>query len=279
LNRRKALLEARKLLTENKIEDAALEAEVLLRHILGLSRAQLYAALDSDIRQSDVKRLLKLVERHIKGEPSAYITGHKEFYGLDFVVNRHVLVPRPETELLVEQAINLCRKYHYINVADIGTGCGAIAISLAENIPKIKIYATDVSDKALEVAKQNCQNHHVMDSVTLLRGDMLTPLLESVDVIVANLPYVKERDIPDKGPLSFEPRTALNGGDKGLDEIKELCRQSADKLNDKGSLLLEIGLGQALAVKLLLKDNFPSGSIKVLKDLAGIERVVSLCLT
>jgi release factor glutamine methyltransferase len=279
VNRREALFQARKILTENKIEDAPLEAEVLLKHILGLSRARLFSELNTDISLPDVKRLLKLVERRVKGEPSAYITAHKEFYGLDFIVNRHVLIPRPETELLVEQAIGLCHKRHYSKAADIGTGCGAVAVSLAVNLPEVKVYATDISVKALEVAKQNCKKHNVEDRVTLLCGSMLTPLPESVDIIVANMPYVRKKEMPEKGPLSFEPQLALNGGEKGLDRINELCQQADDKLNCSGSILLEIGQGQASAVKLMLMDNFPSASIKVFKDLAGIERVVSLRLT
>lgn len=279
MNRREALNEARKILAENQIENAALEGEILLRHILAINRSQLYIDLDSDIKPADVKHLLKLVEKRTKGKPSAYITGHKEFYGLDFIVNLHVLIPRPETELLVEQAISLCREYRYSTIADIGTGCGAIAISLAVSIPDIKISAIDISNDALKVAKQNCENHGVIDKVTLLRGDLLQTLPESVDIIVANLPYVREKDMPDKGPLSFEPPLALNGGKKGLDKIKELCRQAVNKLNKKGSLLLEIGQRQSGDVMAILSKHFPSGLVEIKNDLAGIERVIILRLT
>jgi release factor glutamine methyltransferase len=279
VNRKEALAQARKILTENKIEDAALEGEILLRNMLRVSRAQFYADLDSEVSPADIKNLLKLVGRRVKGEPSAYITGHKEFYGLDFTVDWNVLIPRPETELLVEQAISFCQKYHYSKIADIGTGCGSIAISLAINLPEVMIYAIDISTEALIVAKHNCEKHGVKDRITLLCGDMLTPLSESVDLIVANMPYVKECDIPAKGSLSFEPLVALNGGKKGLDKISEICWQSSRKLNKEGSMLLEVGKGQASAVRLMLMDNFPYGSINVLKDLAGIERVVCFRLT
>jgi release factor glutamine methyltransferase len=279
VNHQEALVKARKLLADNHIDDAALEGEILLRHVLGIDRAQLYANLDSNVSPSDVKTLMKLVERRIKGEPSAYIIGSKEFYGLDFTVNRHVLIPRPETELLVEQAIKICHNYSYSKIADIGTGCGAIAISLAVNMPSVKVYATDISPKALKMAEQNCLKHGVTGRVTLLRGDILKPLPESVDLIIANLPYVKNSDIPSQGPLSFEPQVALNGGEMGLDKIKEMCRQARDKLNDKGSLLLEIGQGQVEDVKTILHNHFPKDIIEVEKDLAGIERVVSLRLT
>lgn len=279
MNRREALAKERKLLTDNDIENAALEGEILLRHVLDVNRAQLYTDLDTDVSTSDIGKFRKLVQRRIKGEPSAYIIGKKEFYGLDFIVNRHVLIPRSETELLVDQAISLCRKYHYSKVVDIGTGCGAIAISLAVNLPEIEIYATDISPKALKVTEQNCVKHNVKDRVTLLKGDMLKPLPESVDLIIANLPYVIENEIPENGPLSYEPRKALDGGEEGLDKISELCRQSSEKLNKEGSILLEVGQGQAAFVKLMIMDNFPHGSVKVLKDLAGIERVIYFRLT
>jgi release factor glutamine methyltransferase len=279
LNRKEALLKAREILTKNKIEDAALEGEILLRHVLGIERAQLYAELDRDISPSDVKKLGKLVERRVRGEPAAYINGKKEFYGLDFIVNKSVLIPRPETELLVEQAINLCGKYRYSKIADIGTGCGAIAISLAVNLQEIKIYATDISAKALDITRKNLREHNLKEKVELLKGDMLKPLPESVDLIVANMPYVRETEIPRKGPLSLEPRLALDGGKEGLDKIQELCRQSSRKLNQEGSILLEVGQGQVPFIKLILMDNFPCGSIEVLKDLAGIERVIHFRLT
>jgi release factor glutamine methyltransferase len=190
-----------------------------------------------------------------------------------------VLIPRPETELLVEKAISLCRSQDYSKVADIGTGCGAIAISLAIDLPAVKIYATDISAKALEVAKQNCVNHEVKDRIALLQGDMLSLLPEPVDMIIANLPYVREADIPGEGPLSFEPQMALDGGEKGLDKIEKLCGQASGKLKKSGCLLLEIGQGQAEDVKAILHKYFPSGLIEVEKDLAEIERVVTLRLT
>jgi release factor glutamine methyltransferase len=277
VNRKEALTEARKILTKNGIDDASLEGEILLRHVLKISRAQLFSDLENDVSASNYKTLMKLIKRRIKGEPSAYITGKKEFYGLDFIVDRNVLIPRPETELLVDQAINLCRNLHYSKIADIGTGCGAIAISLAVNLPTVRIYATDISAKALEVASQNCVKHSVAARIIFIKGSMLEPLPESVDLIIANLPYVREADI--RGPLSYEPRMALNGGEKGLDKIEQICLQAGDKLNINGSLLLEIGQGQADDVKAILHKYFPSGSIEIKKDLAGIDRVVHLRLT
>ncbi|OGO17989.1 MAG: protein-(glutamine-N5) methyltransferase, release factor-specific [Chloroflexi bacterium RBG_16_50_11] len=273
------MAQVRQILVDNHIEDASLEGEILLRHVLGIGRARLFTDLDYDVCPSKIKTLLKLVQRRVNGEPSAYITGSREFYGLDFKVNRHVLIPRPETELLVEKAIDFCRQSSCSKIADIGTGCGAIAISLAVNLPSAWICATDISARALKVAKENCVKHGVADRVTLLPGDLLEPLPGPVEMIVANLPYVRESDITSGGALSFEPRMALNGGERGLDKIKLLCRQAAEKLIGNGSLLLEIGQGQAEEVKTILHKYFPAALIKVENDLAGIERVVSLRLT
>jgi release factor glutamine methyltransferase len=277
MNRKEALDEARKLLSKNNIDDAALESEILLRVVLKLGRAQLFLELNRDINTSDFKNFIKLVKRRIRGEPTAYIVGIKEFYGFDFVVNKNVLIPRPETELMVEQAISLCRQNNYSKVADVGTGCGAIAVSLAMYLPAINIFATDISSQALKVAKHNATRHSVIDRITFLKGDMVKPLNEPVDLIVANLPYVKTVDI--KGSLRFEPRRALNGGKDGLYKIEEFCSQLGEKLNRKNSLLLEIGQGQAEDVKLILHKYFIKGVINFYKDLHGIERVVYFRLT
>ncbi|MBN1161483.1 MAG: peptide chain release factor N(5)-glutamine methyltransferase [Dehalococcoidales bacterium] len=279
MNIKQALFRARMLLAGNDIEDASIESEVLLRHVLGIDRARLLASLDADISPEQRQLFMKLIARRSKGEPTAYITGHREFYGLDFRVNRHVLIPRPETELLVDKAISLCRENGYLKIADIGTGCGAIAVSMAVNLPSVTIYATDIYTEAVETARQNGVNHSTEDRMTFLRGDLLEPLPEPVDMIIANLPYVRQRDIPDKGPLSYEPAEALNGGEKGLDKIGGLCSGAGNKLKANGTLILEIGQGQGEAVKGILHKYFPSAEIKIEKDLAGIERMATIRLT
>jgi release factor glutamine methyltransferase len=275
VNRRQALNHGRNILAENHIEDAFLEGEILLRHVLGMDRARLFSDLDVEISSSQVAELLKLVERRRRGEPSAYITGHREFFGLDFTVNPHVLIPRPETELLVEKAIDLYRTRSVSTIADIGTGCGAIAISLAVNLPGLTVYATDVSSPALEIAAQNCVKFGVKDRITLLQGDLLEPIPEPVDIIIANLPYVRKADLP----VGFEPELALNGGEDGQDKIKTLCRQAGNKLRKNGSLILEIGQGQAYTVTAMLRLSFPAALVETDRDLAGIERMICLRLT
>ena len=279
MNLKQALSQARKNLVDNNVDDASIEGEILLRHVLEITRAQLFSSLDNDIGAAQFDNFMKLVARRANGEPTAYITGHREFYGLDFTVNPHVLIPRPETELLVGKAISLCRKYGYSKITDIGTGCGAIAVSLAVNLPSVKIYATDISSEALKLAEQNCVTHSVAGRIALLPGDLLEPLPEPVDLIIANLPYVRAVDIPAKGPLSFEPQLALNGGEKGLDKIKLICHQAGKKLKKNGSLLLEIGQGQAEEVVDNLHNIFPQAPIDIEKDLSGIIRVICLRLT
>lgn len=276
---KQALSDARGVLTANNIEDAPLESELLLRHTLKISRVQLHLDLHRELNPEQEKTFWRLIKRRLIGEPTAYITGHREFYGLDFYVNHDVLIPRPESELLVEKALNLAQNRPVSTMAEIGTGCGAIAISLALNLPQAKIYATEVSDPALKVARFNCRKHKVSNRVNLLPGDMLDPLPELVDLIVANLPYVKESELPQTGPGSFEPMLALNGGPDGLERIRKLCQQLGGKLCLGGGLLLEIGQGQREPVTTLLRRLFPSAKIEVTSDLGGIDRVVGLTLT
>ena len=276
---KQVLDQARQIFVTNRIEDASLEGEILLRHALKIDRAGLYSGLDRELGADQKDVFWNLVQRRVSGEPAAYITGHREFYGLEFYIDHRVLIPRPETELLVEKALELAQTRTVAAVADIGTGCGAIAISLARHLPRLKIYASDVSADALEVARINCQKHGVVDQIQLRHGDMLEPLPEPVDLIMANLPYVTGEEISRAALADFEPLIALDGGADGLDKIKRLCEQATDKLSQRGGMLLEIGLGQSRPVVSLIHRHFPSASVEVIPDLQGIERVVSLCLT
>ena len=274
-----ALNRARAILIKNNIEDAPIECELLLRHALKISHAQLYLDLNHELSPEQGEPFWHLIKRRLNGEPTAYITGHREFYGLDFYVDSRVLIPRPESELMVEMALNLAQNRTVSTIAEIGIGCGAIAISLALNLPQTRIYATDISAPALNVAQLNCQQHGVVNRIHLLHGDMLNPLPEPVDLIIANLPYVKESELLLAiSPMNFEPQLALNGGSDGLEKIRQLCRQVSSKLRPEGSLLLEIGQGQATAVTTFLRSLFPSAKIEAASDLAGIDRVVSLAL-
>jgi len=275
LTLKQALRRARDILVENGVEDALLEGELLLRHTLKISRVQLYINLEKELAPRQEEALRHLLERRLSGEPAAYITGRREFYGLDFNVNPGVLIPRPESELLVEKALSIAKNRPSVIIADIGTGSGALAISLAVGLPRAKVYAADISVAALKVARLNCRKHGVSDRVRLLEGNLLEPLPEPVDIIVANLPYVSWSELAP----GLEPPLALDGGADGTETIKRLCRQVGGKLKSGGSLLLEIGQGQREAVTAILHNIFPGGEIEVIPDLGGIDRVVSLSLS
>jgi release factor glutamine methyltransferase len=272
MNRKEALERARKILAENNIEDVPLECELLLRHTLKIDRVQLYLKPSDELTPQQDSEFWQLVKRRVGGEPTAYITGRREFFGLDFHIDRRVLIPRPETELLVEKAISLAKDYPGIIIAEIGTGCGAIAICLALNLPRARIYATDISATALEVASLNSERHGVANRITFLHGDMLAPLPEPVELIVANLPYIRSDELND----IREPLPALDGGPNGLEKIFKLGYQLAYKLRAGGQLLLEVGQGQSSIVTSWLCRLFPNAKIETIPDLAGIERVVSL---
>lgn len=275
---KQALIHAREMLANQNIEDPALEAELLLRHILGKSRAKLLSEPDHKLSTYELETFLKLVNRRLSGEPAAYITGHREFYGHEFYVDPAVLIPRPESELLVEKALQIAGSRPISTIADIGTGCGAIAVSLALVLPGVEIYATDISTAALNIAQSNCQRYGLTGRIYLLEGNLLDPLPHPVDLIIANLPYVTDAELTRVNTFGFEPSLALEGGPDGLEKIRRLCRQAGEKLSRPGYLLMEIGQGQRKAVCSLLQNLFPLAEIEVLPDLSSIDRVVSLSL-
>jgi release factor glutamine methyltransferase len=208
----------------------------------------------------------------------AYIIGHKEFYGLDFYVDRRVLIPRPETELLVEKGLEIGRAAasHPLTIADVGTGSGAIAISLAVHLPQAIIYALDASSDTLEVVALNRRCHSVEGRVHLLQGDLLSPLPKPVDLIVANLPYVSgvEWDLLPRTIIAYEPRSALDGGPDGLDAIRRLLAQARSYLKPQATILLEIGAAQGAAVAVLARRHFPIATVEVVQDYAELDRMV-----
>ena len=275
---RQVLKKAEHTLSAADIDDALLESEILLMHVLKIDRVKLYTDIDNEMTSQQYEEYFALVQRRLNSEPSAYITGNREFYGLDFFVNPDVLIPRPETELLVEKTIDIANKRSYRTVVDAGTGSGVVAICLALNLPDAVIYATDISASALEVASINCRKHNVEDRVTLLRGNLLEPLPEPVDIIVGNLPYVTDTDIQQVNTYGQEPDLALHGGTDGLEYIIAIVGQSVSKLLRGGSILLEVGQGQSQAAARQLKGIYPYGEVAIFRDLAGIERVVSLSL-
>ncbi|MCL0065481.1 peptide chain release factor N(5)-glutamine methyltransferase [Dehalococcoidia bacterium] len=274
---REALRRAIETLTLNRLEEAALEAGLLLRHLLGFSRVQLHLRLEDSLSAEQTQELDQLIQRRLSHEPIAYITGHQEFFGLDFHVSCDTLVPRPETELLAEKALELAGNRTLLAIADVGTGCGAIAVALAVHLPAAEVYAIDISAAALSVAAFNCERHQVASRVHLLRGDLLQPIAcQGFDLILANLPYVNDREM---GELSddvrlFEPAPALSGGPDGLRQIGRLLAQAEDKLRPGGALLLEISPGQRAAVVDLARSHFTTAAVTALPDLSGDDRVV-----
>ncbi len=277
---REALQSATQTLRRAGIADASVEAELLLGHVLGMSKTQLHTEPERNLTSVETEHLWRLVQRRLDHEPTAYILGHCEFYGIDFCIDCHTFIPRPETELLVEKAVELAHRISHpgkqITVADVGTGCGAIAISLALALPQAKIYATDISASALQVAEINCRRHGVNRQVELLQGNLLEPLPQPVDMVVANLPYIKDCEFKGLSPeiINFEPTIALAGGEDGLDKIQQMLEHMPGKLNYEACFLLEIGQGQGGMVTLLIKSYFPQASIELIYDLGGIERVV-----
>ena len=281
---REALQSTTQTLCRAGIADASVEAELLLGYVLGMSKTQIYTEPERSLTSVETEHLRHLVRRRLDHEPAAYILGHCEFYGIDFYIDCHTFIPRPETELLVEKAVELAQRISHrgeqITIADIGTGCGAIAISLALALPKAKIYATDVSAAALQVAEINCRRHGVNSQVKLLQGNLLESLPQPVDMIVANLPYIRNCEFGDLSPeiRDYEPTMALAGGEDGLDRIKQILEQMPGKLSYGACFLLEIGQGQGEMVTSLIKSYFPEVSIELISDLGGIERVVKVVL-
>jgi release factor glutamine methyltransferase len=274
------LHKAENTLASHHIDDARIEAELLLMHTLGIGRAELYTRLDEPLSHSMAERFWHLVQHRLCHEPTAYILKQCQFYGLDFYIDSRALIPRPESELLVEEVLKFAgQRLHPekpCSIAEVGTGSGAIAIALALHLPKAEIYATDISAAALEVAHINCQKHKVAQQVHLLLGDMLQPLPEPVNIILANLPYVRDVELNELSQeiRNFEPRVALAGGADGLDKIRQLLPQAEQKLLPEGLVLLEIGHGQGAAAVALVESHFPTAKVDLIPDLGGIERVV-----
>lgn len=271
---------ARAQLAAAGIDEAALEADLLLAACLEVERAFLPAHGEVLLTPEQEQRYRDWVERRARREPLAYITGRRWFYGLELVVTPAVLIPRPETELLVELALAwLERRRMTATVVDVGTGSGAVAVALAcHTPPTVPIVATDISAAALAVAQTNAQRHGVADRIAWFQGDLLAPLTMPVDLILANLPYVAlaERDRLMPEVRDFEPPEALFAGEDGLSLIGRLLAQAPAHLRPGGGLLLEIGYGQAEAVLALAQASFPAAHLALHPDLAGIPRVLQV---
>ena len=283
-----AAAQAADRLVRHGIADARLEAEVLARHALGYDRAAYFASLRQPLDAAQQARIERLVGRRAHGEPLAYITGHREFYGLDFMVNPAVLIPRQETELLVDKALEWAASWAAGRtssgqghdaplIADVGTGSGAIAVALACSLPRARALAIDASAAALAVADRNRRRHGVAARVALLQGDLLTALKPGVDAIVSNPPYIASDLLAGLPPdVRREPALALDGGRDGLRLTRRLIAQAARRLNHGGTLLIEIAPEQAEAALGLARAAFPRATTWVVADAAGRARCVGV---
>jgi release factor glutamine methyltransferase len=256
-------------------EQPTLEAQVLLAHILSQPRAWVIAHPEVSISRQQDLLLNTLLQKRLQGEPLPYLLGHWEFYGLDFLVNPSVLIPRPETELLVEEALAwIRRRKNPIQGIDVGTGCGCIAISLAKCVPGLLFLATDISRPALNMCAMNAARHGVQDRLSLAQADLLEPFSGPFNLVCANLPYIPSGKLAALEVSRHEPRFSLDGGPDGLHEIELLLEQVAPRLAPVSLLLLEIESGQGRQALDLARRRFPSASIRVLPDLAGWPRLL-----
>ena len=277
MNLREIFNSAGETLMRTGSPDAQLEAEVLIRHVLRIDRATFFRDLEQPVTDCDRERLDDLVNRRLNREPLNYITGLREFYGLDFEVSDSVLIPRQETELLVDTVISLARSRPKceMKICDIGTGSGAIAVSVAVNLPSAEVMAIDISQRALDIADANRRMHGVYNRVSLRRGNLLEPVNWKPEIIVCNPPYIRRSDLSLLQPeIQYEPRVALDGGPDGLEVIRGLLRQSSDKVSSTGAILFEIDSSQKDSARMLSREYFPNSEISILDDLSGNSRAI-----
>ncbi|MBI3754561.1 MAG: peptide chain release factor N(5)-glutamine methyltransferase [Deltaproteobacteria bacterium] len=297
---REILSWAEDCLTRYEVPDPKAEAEYLLAHALGCKRIELHLHCSGTLAFNEMQRLMDFVGRRIKREPSQYIIGEQEFWGLPFKVNKDVLIPRPETEILVEEAVEAvnckllnvnCRKKQtnsisrftvhnsQFTILDLCTGSGCIAIALAKEIPDCKVYVTDISEMALNISRENAERHGVADRITFIQGSLFEPLKgsglkEKFDLIVSNPPYISKKMMNELQPevKDYEPQAALYGGDDGLDFYRKIIADAPAYLAKGGYLMLEMGYGQAEKIKNLIEQSNVFEDITVIKDFAGIDR-------
>ena len=268
---------------KNEIDQPRLSAEMILSYALNLKRIELYMHFNQPVEKQVLENLHKLVKRAGDHEPIAYIVGRKEFYSMEIKVNANCLIPRPETELLVERAIEFLRKRGAPRYAcDLCTGSGCIAAAVAKGVEDIKIIATDICEDALSVAAENIKNHELTEQVQLLCGDLFEPVVEELDqakfdLIISNPPYISTAEMEelDKNVKDYEPHKALHAGEEGLDAYEKIAAQANEHLKDDGAIMLEIGYRQAAKVTELLENTNAFKKVSVEKDPHGNDRIVT----
>ena len=257
------------------IATAVLDADLLLAHVIAARKEDVYAHPEAELTDWAARTYDDLVERRARGEPVAYLRGLKEFYGLPFVVDPHVLIPRPESEVLVQEAVRWAASREDVRICDLGTGSGAVAVAIAVELPRARVVGIDSSEEALALARENAMRHDVLDRVEFLAGDLLDPLRAPVDAVVANLPYLRTQEV-ERGAgtsIAFEPRGALDGGEDGLMVIRRAIVALPAYLAGDGAAFFECAPEQTEEVARLLVTTI-GGRTRVAQDLAGRERVV-----
>ncbi len=270
-------------LTDKGVDSPRLSAELLLCHVVGLTRIELYTQFDTPVPQRQLDRLHDLVKRAGLHEPVAYLTGRTEFYSIELDITSDCLIPRPETELLVQRAIEFLRSRHGVQfVCDLCTGSGCIAVAIGKNFPDARVIATDISAGALEVAAGNVAKHQLHERVELLQGDLFEPLVRQLDVdafdlIICNPPYVSSAEYEKlaKNVKDYEPKSALLAGTDGLDIYRRLIDKVDEFLKPGAALMLEIGYAQGPVVRELLEQTGAFVEITIEKDPHDNDRVVT----
>lgn len=262
-------------LKQNNIENSTLKVKILLANILNVKKEYLLIHSEEEVKQEDKIKYENNINELIKGKPLQYITNKQEFMGLNFYVDENVLIPQPDTEILVEKAIEIAETTQKNKILDMCTGSGCIAISLAKNINNAQIIATDISNNALNVANKNAINHNVENKIKFINSDMFNNIEEKFDIIVSNPPYIETETINKlEIEVQNEPHLALDGGIDGLKFYKIIANNAFKYLNENGYLLLEIGYNQQKSVMQLLQDTGKYKNIETIKDLGGNYRVV-----
>lgn len=262
-------------LKQNNIENSTLKVKILLANILNVKKEYLLIHSEEEVKQEDKIKYENNINELIKGKPLQYITNKQEFMGLNFYVDENVLIPQPDTEILVEKAIEIAETTQKNKILDMCTGSGCIAISLAKNINNAQIIATDISNNALNVANKNAINHNVENKIKFINSDMFNNIEEKFDIIVSNPPYIETVTINKlEIEVQNEPHLALDGGIDGLKFYKIIANNAFKYLNENGYLLLEIGYNQQESVTQLLQDTGKYKNIETIKDLGGNYRIV-----
>ncbi len=262
-------------LKQNNIENSTLKAKILLANILNVKKEYLLIHSEEEVKQEDKIKYENCIKELIKGKPLQYITNKQEFMGLNFYVDENVLIPQPDTEILVEKAIEIAETTQKNKILDMCTGSGCIAISLAKKINNAQITAVDISNSALNVANKNAINNNVENKIKFVNSDMFNNIEEKFDIIVSNPPYIETETINKlEIEVQNEPHLALDGGIDGLKFYKIIANNAFEYLNENGYLLLEIGYNQQNSVTQLLQDIGKYKNIETIKDLGGNYRVV-----